>query len=49
MKSCNDCMHYNVCKFKEEELCKGTKVKDLLHDCANFEQKQSGRNKYDHT
>lgn len=36
MKSCNNCLHYNVCKFKDEELCKGIKVKDLLHDCANF-------------
>ena len=33
---CKDCIHSSVCKFADEEVCKGTKVKDLEHDCKDY-------------
>ena len=36
IKSCQTCLHNNVCKFTDEELCKGTKVKDLITDCKDY-------------
>lgn len=36
IKSCQTCLHNNVCKFTDEELCKGTKVKDLITECKDY-------------
>lgn len=36
IKSCQTCLHNNVCKFTDEELCKGTKVKYLITDCKDY-------------
>ena len=33
---CKNCIHFSVCKFADEEVCKGTKVKDLEHDCKDY-------------
>ena len=35
---CKDCIHFSVCKFADEEVCKGTKVKDLEHDCKDYRE-----------
>lgn len=35
-KHCSDCIKSEVCKFKEEELCPGTTIEDLAHNCRNF-------------
>jgi hypothetical protein len=42
MATCKDCLHFEVCVHRYEELCKGTKVEDLLHNCTKFKD----RNKY---
>ena len=34
--NCQKCIHSNVCKFTDKEVCKGTKVNDLEHDCKDY-------------
>lgn len=37
---CKDCIHYNICKFPNQEICKGTKVSDLkIDNCVDFVSK----------
>lgn len=37
---CKDCIHYNICKFSNQEICKGTKVSDLeIDNCVDFVSK----------
>ena len=37
MVNCRNCIHSNsICKFENEEICKGTKVKDVEHECKDF-------------
>lgn len=35
-KTCNDCIHACVCKYKDEKVSLGTTVGEILHDCKNF-------------
>ena len=36
MAKCIDCLHFEVCKYKLEEICKFTKIEDLIHNCTKF-------------
>lgn len=35
-KQCKDCANYSDCSHKAKLLCAGTRVEDLLHNCADF-------------
>lgn len=39
MATCKDCIKADVCKYKNEDVSKGTKVKDLITDCQSFKDK----------
>lgn len=39
-KRCIDCLHYEVCKYKDQEVCRGTTVADTLHECKDFKSKE---------
>ena len=39
MKTCKECLYFEVCVFRYETLCKGTKVEDLIHDCTRFKDR----------
>lgn len=39
MKICKECLYFEVCAFRYETLCKGTKVEDLIHDCTKFKDR----------
>ena len=39
MATCRDCIKADVCKYKNEDVSKGTKVKDLITDCQSFKDK----------
>jgi hypothetical protein len=39
MKTCKECLYFEVCAFRYETLCKGTKVEDLIHDCTKFKDR----------
>ena len=41
MARCIDCLHFEVCKQRMEELCKWTKVEDLIHNCSKFKDRTS--------
>ena len=36
---CKDCIHENICKFADEKVSIGTKVKETLHNCKDFKDK----------
>ncbi len=37
---CKDCIHSHICKFPNQEVCKGTKVSDLeIDNCVDFVSK----------
>lgn len=36
LKECINCIHKNVCKFAEENIAVGTKVKEIMHECKDF-------------
>lgn len=38
-KTCNDCIHACVCKYKDEKVSLGTTVSEILHKCIDFEHK----------
>lgn len=40
-KRCIDCLHYEVCKYKDQKVSIGTKVENLIHECKNFISKES--------
>lgn len=33
---CVECLHYGVCKHKDQKISIGTKVEDLIHECKDF-------------
>ena len=37
--TCKDCLSLNVCKFANEYISIGSKVKDLDHNCKDFKDK----------
>jgi hypothetical protein len=39
MKTCKECLYFEVCAFRYKTLCKGTKVEDLIHDCTKFKDR----------
>ena len=40
MKKCIECLHYEVCKFKDQKISIGTTVAETLHDCKDFKSKE---------
>lgn len=40
MKKCIECLHYEVCKFKDQTICRGTTVADTLHECKDFKSNE---------
>lgn len=38
LKSCKDCLFFNMCKLANENISTGQKVKDILHNCNCFKQ-----------
>ena len=36
LKECINCIHKNVCKFAEENVAAGTKVREIAHECKDF-------------
>lgn len=36
LKECINCIHKNVCKFAEENVAAGTKVREIMHECKDF-------------
>ena len=36
LTNCQTCLHNKVCKYTDEELCIGTKVKDLITECKDY-------------
>ena len=41
--TCQNCLHLSVCKFANEDISLGTKVKDVVHDCVNFIEEKHGQ------
>lgn len=39
-KRCINCLHYDVCKYKDQKVSIGTKVEDLIHECKDFIKKE---------
>lgn len=40
MNKCINCLHYEVCKYKDQEFCIGTKIEDLVHECKDYIDKK---------
>lgn len=38
---CDDCLHYKECELKDEALNKYLHVKDLIHGCKYFTNKNN--------
>lgn len=38
--TCKNCIHINVCKFANEDVSIGTKVKEIIHNCKDFQDKE---------
>lgn len=38
-KTCKDCVHYDVCKYKDEKVSLGITVKETMHNCKDFKNK----------
>ena len=36
MAKCIDCLHFEVCKHRMDEICKFTNIEDLIHNCSKF-------------
>lgn len=39
MPECKDCISENVCKYADERVSLGTKVRETIHNCIDFKDK----------
>lgn len=48
MNICKNCIKYDNCEYKNMEICKGNKIKDIEHNCKHFIQRSNVYDKSKH-